>query len=54
MPLATDFNFSAGSLDAEALRVLRFTGAEAISQCFVYDLELGPFEPPLAFEEMIC
>ncbi|MEO5619073.1 MAG: type VI secretion system tip protein TssI/VgrG [Candidatus Eisenbacteria bacterium] len=53
MPQATDFVFKAGSLDAEDLRVLRFSGSEGISQCFTYDLELATFEPDVKFEDIV-
>jgi len=53
MPQATDFTFKAGNLDSEDVRVLRFTGSEAISQCFVYDLELATIDPVVTFEDIV-
>ena len=53
MPLATDFAFSTTGVDAEDVRVLRFTGTEGISQCFTYDIELASFEIDVDFEDVV-
>ncbi len=53
MPVAADFAFSTTSIDAEEVRVLRYTATEGLSQCFVYDLELASFEIAVAFEDII-
>ncbi|HTO92221.1 MAG TPA: type VI secretion system tip protein VgrG [Candidatus Sulfotelmatobacter sp.] len=53
MPQSTDFVFSAGHLDSDDLRVLRYTGSEGISQCFVYDLELSTPETQIDFEDLV-
>jgi type VI secretion system secreted protein VgrG len=53
MPMSQDFLFKAGSLEAEDLRVLSFSGTEGMSECFVYDLELATFTEDVEFEDMI-
>ncbi len=53
MPMATDFTFSAGKLDADDLRVLRFSGSEGLSQYFDFELELGSFETDVDPESVV-
>ena len=53
MPEANDFTFKAGSLDSTDLRVMRYTGSEGISQCFVYDLEIATFEVDVQFDDIV-
>ncbi len=54
MPRAEDFKFSVeGKIDADEIRILRFTGTEGISQCYAYDLELGSFEVDVKPDDVI-
>jgi len=53
MPQSTDFQFTAGELEADDLRVLRYTGSEGISQCFVYDLDIATFDTQIKLEDIV-
>jgi type VI secretion system secreted protein VgrG len=53
MPMSQDFLLKVGKLEPEDLKVLRFTGSEGLSQCFVYDLELGTFVEDVEFEDIV-
>jgi type VI secretion system secreted protein VgrG len=51
--MATDFLFQAGPHGEDELIVLKFSGTEAMSQPFVYDLTLGAQDLVVDFEEMV-
>jgi len=55
VPQAEDFKFSVEQkIDADEIRVLRFTATEGISQCYAYDLELGSFEIDVKPDDVVC
>ena len=49
----TDFTFSAGSLDADVLRVHSFRGTEGISRLFRYDIDLTSLDAAVDFDAVV-